>query len=287
MSPETREIEVKVLQKMPAGFRWDDVKGATRVIEEQHAQLLSRIGTISREIEKIREEEEKLQEQLDKLKELEATAETVQQKTILDVINQYQDRTKALDEVRQVLYKVVDESGATVAAIVNTLSTKLGKPTADKKLNKALEVLASYPDVLKVVTQALDDYTAAYQSDHKTVTEVIALVSKDWAQKTDKQLGVERQAKEVEARKRAEIDFGNYDEELRGRSILPFLHECGLLHNEYVPMLMESVWHSIVQMATKVKESIQKVIGNLLGAKDAVQQYINDLSDVRKELAKV
>lgn len=285
--PDTRETEIKVVQKMPAGFKWDDVKGATRVINDQHTQLLARVGTISREMERIRGEEDKLQEQLDKLKEIEATAEATQQKLIQDVVNQYKDRVDALEQVKQVLFKIVDESGKTTAAIVNTLTTKLGKPTADKKLNKALEVLASYPDVLKVVQQSLDDYTAAYQADHKTVTEVIALVSKDWAQKTNKQMGDEEMAREAEARKQQRLQWGNYDEELKGRSILPFLHEVGLLHNEHAPLLMESVWHAITQMFTKVKESIQKVTKNLLGAKSAVEQYLGDLTDAQKELAKV
>ena len=278
-----RDVEVKVVQKMPAGFKWDDVNAATRVVSEQHTQLLSRVGTISREIEKIIGEENELQGKLDKLKDLEATAEATQQKLIQDTVNQYRDRLATLDKTKQCLFKVIDESGKTTAAIVNTVQDKSLNPTADKKLNKALEVLAGFPEALKSVNAALDEYTSKYQDEHKVSKEVIALVSKDWAKKTDKQLGDESAAKDAEERKQQELQRGDYAEGLKG-SMLPFLHESGLLDSERTPLLMESVWHTITQMFTRMKESIENTVKKFNKANVDLERYAADLADARKAL---
>lgn len=281
MSETERSLEVKVVQKMPAGFSWDDVKGSIRVVNDAQANLLSRVGTITREIEKLETEMEPLRDKLSELQKMEDDFTTQAQQTIVDAMNQFADRQKVLEDTKKVLYKVVGAGNETVAAIVNELKTKPGKPSADKKLNKALEVLHKFPEVEAQVSTALDEMVKQYAKEEETVTDVIALVSKDWAKKTDKQRKDIEGAEKEKLDKEAASKKHDYEESVNKSGIVAYLGGVGLL-GENTQQLTEGVWGTITQAFTKIKEAAAKSIKNMLTAKTVVQDYVSALEDAAK-----
>lgn len=279
MAEKERGLEVKSVQKMPKGFTWDDVKGITRVVDESKVNLLSRVGTINREIEKLEKEMEPLRAKLEELQALEDSFTIQAQQAIMDVMNQCADRQKVLEDMRHVLFKVVGAGNETVAAIVNELQTKPGKLNADKKLNKALEVLAGFPEVEAKVNAALDEMVKTYAKQEETTTEVVALVSKDWAKKTKGQMDKEDAVAKEKAEKEAEGKKHDYEE---SAGIVPFLAKTGLMNSEHTKQLSEGVWENIVQKFTRIKESVAKSIKGMLSATTAVQDYVSALEDAAK-----